>query len=136
MAIEVIHHLYNKFRNLILYGVIGGISSGLDFTVYTLLVNVVEFHYLISNICSVLVGIATSFTLNRRYNFKVKDQTKRRFFIFLFVGISGLLLSSLILYICIQELRIDELLSKLLSIVLVVFIQFILNKNITFKNSI
>lgn len=136
MAIEVIPNLYNKFRNLILYGIIGGISSGLDFAVYTLLVNIIGFHYLIANICSVLIGITCSFTLNRRYNFKVTDNTKRRFIIFLFVGIAGLLLSSLILYLCIQELKLDELLSKLLSIVLVVFIQFILNKNVTFKNSI
>ena len=42
MAIEVISYIYNKFRNLILYGIIGGISSGLDFLVYFLLVNIVS----------------------------------------------------------------------------------------------
>lgn len=135
MVGKIISRIYCKFRNLILYGIIGGISSGLDFVVYTLLVNVVGFHYLLSNTCSVLVGITTSFTLNRHYNFKVKDKTKQRFVLFLFVGLTGLLLSSLILYICIQRLQLDELFSKLLSIVLVVFIQFLLNKNITFKNN-
>ncbi|MCD7850865.1 MAG: GtrA family protein [Parabacteroides sp.] len=133
MAIEVIFRIYNKFRNLILYGIIGGFSSGLDFAVYTLLVNVIGLHYQISNACSVLIGITTSFTLNRYYNFKVKDKTKRRFILFLFVGLMGLLLSSLILYICIQKFKVDELLSKLLSIVFVVVIQFLINKNITFK---
>ena len=133
MAIEVIFRIYNKFRNLILYGIIGGFSSGLDFAVYTLLVNIIGLHYLISNTCSVLIGITTSFILNRYYNFRVKDKTKQRFILFLFVGLTGLLLSSLILYICIQEFKVDELLSKLLSIVFVVAIQFLINKNITFK---
>ena len=133
MSIEVISYIYNKFRNLILYGIIGGISSGLDFLVYFLLVNIVGVHYLIANTCSILIGITTSFTLNRHYNFKVKDKTKRRFAIFLCVGLAGLLLSSLILYVCIQQLKLDELLSKLLSIVFVVIMQFIINKNITFK---
>lgn len=76
MATEVISYIYNKFRNLILYGIIGGISSGLDFLVYFLLVNIVGIHYLIANTCSILIGITTSFTLNRHYNFKVKDKTK------------------------------------------------------------
>lgn len=133
MAIEVISNIYNKFRNLILYGIIGGISSGLDFLIYFLLINIVGIHYLIANTCSILVGITTSFTLNRHYNFKVKDKTKQRFVIFLCVGLLGLLISSLILYICIQQLKLDELLSKLLSIVFVVVMQFIINKNITFK---
>ena len=48
-------------------------------------------------------------------------------------ALTGLLLSSLILYVCIQQLKLDELLSKLLSIVFVVIMQFIINKNITFK---
>ena len=133
MAGCVISRLYSQFRNLILYGIIGGISSGLDFVVYTLLVNLAGVHYLMANICSVLLGITTSFTLNRHYNFKVKDKAKQRFAIFLFVGLSGLLLSSLILFICIQLLKLDELLSKLLSIVFVVIMQFVVNKNITFK---
>lgn len=133
MAIEVISNIYNKFRNLILYGIIGGISSGLDFLIYYLLVNIVGIHYLIANTCSILIGITTSFTLNRHYNFKVKDKTKQRFVIFLCVGLFGLLLSTLILCICIQQLKLDELLSKLLSIVFVVVMQFIINKNITFK---
>lgn len=133
MAIEVISNIYNKFRNLILYGIIGGISSGLDFLIYYLLVNIVGIHYLIANTCSILIGITTSFTLNRYYNFKVKDKTKQRFVIFLCVGLFGLLISTMILYICIQQLKLDELLSKLLSIVFVVVMQFIINKNITFK---
>lgn len=133
MAIQVISCIYNKFRNLILYGIIGGISSGLDFLIYYLLVNIVGIHYLIANTCSILIGITTSFTLNRHYNFKVKDKTKQRFVVFLCVGLFGLLLSTLILYICIQQLKLDELLSKLLSIVFVVVMQFIINKNITFK---
>lgn len=118
---------------MILYGLIGGFSSGLDFVVYTLLVNVVGIHYLFANACSVLLGITVSFILNRCYNFKVKDKTGQRFVIFLSVGLSGLLLSSLILYVCIRQLELDELLSKLLSIGLVVVAQFAANKNVTFK---
>lgn len=124
-----------KFRHLILYGIIGSFSSGLDFLIYTLLVRIAGLQYILANCISVLGGITTSFILNRNYNFKVKDHAKRRFSIFLTVGLCGLLMSNIILYLCIDVWSMDKLISKLLSIVLVVIFQFLINKYFTFKPS-
>ena len=131
--LEIIKTLYHKFHHLILYGIIGSFSSGLDFVIYTILVQVFGIHYLVANCISVLAGISTSFTLNRNYNFKVKDKTTRRFTIFLCVGLCGLKLSNAILYTCINTFEMNKIVSKLLSIVLVVFFQFLINKYLTFK---
>lgn len=125
--------IFIRFHDLILYGIIGSLSSGLDFCVYTFLVRIVDMNYLLANCISVVVGITTSFTLNRKYNFKVTDRTFRRFAIFFTVGICGMLLSNLILYVCIDKLMMDSIVSKLLSIVFVVLIQFLINKFVTFK---
>lgn len=130
-----INNLYSKFRNLILYGIIGCCSSGLDFLLYTLFVSVFGWHYILSNCISVLAGITTSFTLNRNFNFKVKDKTRKRFAIFLTVGLCGMMLSNLILYVCISMMSLNKIISKLLSIVIVVFFQFFVNKYVTFKPS-
>ena len=130
---NLITKIFYKFRNLILYGIIGSCSSFLDFITYTFLIRIGEFNYLIANCISVIIGIVTSFILNRKYNFKVKDKTAKRFSIFLTIGLCGMLMSNLILYICIDCLSLDEIISKLCSIVFVVIIQFILNKYITFK---
>ena len=88
-----------------------------------------------ANCISVLGGITTSFILNRNYNFKVKDHAKRRFSIFLTVGLCGLVMSNIILYLCIDVWSMNKLISKLLSIVLVVLFQFLINKYFTFKPS-
>ena len=133
--IQLVRTLYQKFRHLILYGIIGSFSSGLDFAIYTLLIQIFGVQYLIANCISVLGGISTSFVLNRNYNFKIKDHAKRRFTIFLTVGLCGLVMSNIILYLCIDILSMDKLISKLLSIVLVVFFQFLVNKYLTFKPS-
>lgn len=130
---ELILRVYKKFRNLILYGIIGSFTSFLDLCVFTVLASYAGLHYLIANCISVLVGITTSFLLNRSYNFKVKDHSKRRFAIFLIVGLSGLVLSNIILYIGIDLMHVDELIVKLASIVLVVGFQFLFNKFVTFK---
>ena len=125
--------LFYKFRSVILYGLIGSFSSGLDFTIYTVLVRLVDLHYVIANCFSVLCGITTSFILNRNYNFKVKNKTKRRFTIFLTVGLCGMILSNIILWFCIEELHFKIIFSNLLSIVLVVLFQFLVNKYFTFR---
>ena len=53
--------------------------------------------------------------------------------IFFAVGIFGMFLSSVLLHFFIDTLNLNELLSKLASIIIVVIIQFILNKYISFR---
>lgn len=130
---SIVRRVYYKFRNLILYGIIGSFTSFLDFCVFTLLASYAGIHYLVANCISVLVGITTSFLLNRSYNFRVKDKTKQRFAIFLTVGLCGLMLSNLILYIGIDMLHGEDVIVKLASIVLVVGFQFLMNKFVTFR---
>ncbi len=130
---NMLKKIYKKFRNLILYGIIGCCSSTLDFILYTLFVSVFGWHYILSNCISVLAGITTSFTLNRNYNFKVKDKTRQRFAVFLSIGLCGMMVSNMLLYVCIDIFHWNKIVSKLLSIIFVVIFQFILNKYITFK---
>ena len=132
---ELIKSLCEEFHHLVLYGIIGTFSSGLDFCIYTILVKLLEIPYLFANCISVMAGITCSFCLNRNYNFKVKDHTRRRFAIFLIVGLCGLMMSNIILYVCVEKLAVDKLVSKLLSIILVVFFQFMANKMLTFRPS-
>lgn len=132
---QFLKSLYVKFHDLILYGIIGSFSAGLDFAIYTLLIEIVGIPYLFANCISVLGGISTSFYLNRNYNFKIRDHAARRFSIFLIVGLCGLVLSNMILYVCIEKVSMNKIVSKLLSIILVVIFQFLLNKYQTFKPS-
>lgn len=130
-----LNELYGRFHHLILYGIFGLVASSLDFFIYTILVEMAGWNYLLANCMSIMVGLTTSFTLNRNYNFKVKDKTKRRFALFVMVGLTGLLLSNIILWYAIEHLTVDKLLAKLMSIVMVVFFQFLANKYVTFKTT-
>ena len=124
---------YDRFRNLILYGLIGGFCAALDFGIYTALCYWNIIPYLWANIISIHVGIFTSFVLNRAVNFKVKDKTATRFLSFYAVGLTGLGISELMLYLMVTIGGWNEVLCKLLSIVVVALVQFVLNKYITFK---
>lgn len=133
---QIIFALFYKFRNLILYGIIGIFSAGLDFIIFYALTTIVEVFYLIANVFSVTIGITTSFILNRKYNFKVIDKVFKRYLIFVSVGSFGLLLSSALLYFFIDIVTLDIIVSKVLSIVFVVLIQFFVNKYFTFKKEL
>lgn len=129
----IIEQLYFRFRNLILYGVIGGFCAALDFGVYTGLCYWNIMPYLIANIISIHVGIFTSFVLNRSFNFKVKDKVKTRFLSFYTVGLVGLGISEGMLYLMVTKEGWNEIACKLVTIVVVALIQFLLNKYITFR---
>ena len=133
---QIMPTLYYRFRNLILYGIIGSFSAGIDFVVFYELTNIIGIYYLVANIFSVTIGITISFILNKKYNFKVRDKVFKRYLIFISIGLGGLLLSSSLLYFFVDIFTLDKIISKILSIVLVVLIQFLLNKSITFKKEL
>jgi len=133
MRMQIIRDLYGRFRNLILYGIIGGFCAGLDFGIYTALCYWDIMPYLWANTISIHVGIFTSFVLNRSLNFKVKDKVKTRFLSFYTVGLVGLGISTLMLWLMVDMAHWNEIVCKLITIVVVALVQFLLNKHITFK---
>jgi putative flippase GtrA len=130
---SLIRGLIQRFRQLILYGIIGASCAGLDFCIYTLLF-FVGVDYLVANLIGVHCGIFCSFILNRQFNFKIKNKTVKRFFSFYIIGLIGLGISTMMLYLLVSLAGKNELYSKLSTIVIVAIIQFFLNKYITFKN--
>jgi len=118
---------------MVLYGIIGGFCAGLDFGIYSLLGLWIP--YLCANIISVHCGIFCSFFLNRQINFKVKDKPAKRFTSFYFVGLSGFGVSEMLIFILGTKFGLDYLVAKLLTVFVVALLQFILNKQITFKRA-
>lgn len=131
-----IHKLYAKFRNIILYGIIGGCCAALDFGIYSVLCCYNILPFLWANVISIHVGIFTSFILNRSLNFKVKDKAAIRFLSFYTVGLTGLGISELLLWLMVALAGWNELVCKLLSVVVVALIQFFLNKYLTFRRKV
>lgn len=129
---ERIRQLYLKYRNFVLYGIIGGTCAGLDFIVYTILCYF-GCNHLISNIISTHCGIFCSFLLNSYVNFKVSDKLLRRFLSFYTIGLLGLALSEGMLYLMVDMGGVNKIIAKLITVFVVALVQFFMNKFITFK---
>lgn len=144
------------FKELIKYGIVGIIGLIIDMGIYYLLVEKIEIHYpisafikdilglsmnvrtldiLISNIISQTLAVINNFILNSYFTFKVTNNKVKRFFSFVGVAAIGMIISSTLLTLFIEYAGLSEMLSKIISILIVAFIQFIINKYLTFKQT-
>jgi len=118
-------------RQFIFYGVIGFSSALLDFLLFTLLFKIFEINKYFANGISIHAGIAMSFILNRKFNFKKTNRTFFRAVSFYLTGLFGLILSQGLLWIG-GVFIFPVITVKFVSIIFVAAFQFTLNKLITF----
>lgn len=131
---EFLTCLYFRYSVFINYSVIGITGVLIDLNVFFFLYNNFDIHYLLINLVSVSSGIINNFVLNARFNFKVNDKLFLRFITFYSVGIFGIGISSFLLYVSIELLSFPIFLMKVITIFIVVAIQFFLNKTFSFKS--
>jgi putative flippase GtrA len=122
-----------RHSTLLRYGVIGGTSASFDFVIFAFLFNVVGINPIIANVFSTACGIVLSFYLNAYFNFKRKDKLWKRFALFFTVGMFGLILGSVLVYIIHDRLGVDANIAKIISIPIVVLLQYIFNKKFSFS---
>ncbi len=117
-------------RELFLYGAIGATAAVLDYSVF-----MVFLHFGLSPEISSLLGQASGFLLsffgNTFLNFKKTDRIFVRFLLYLSVCLSGMALSTLLIFLLKNLMNIYAL--KFLCLILSAGLQFLLNKFITYR---
>ena len=129
--------LFASNRRFIHYCVIGATGVTLDFSIYSLLLKSQWFncHYQAANAIGYASGTLLSFFLNAHFNFKTRDWLALRLASFCAVAALGYAASAGSLQILIAELDWDKRLSKLATLVLVLALQYNLNRAISFRKS-
>lgn len=127
--------LLGRHAQFLLYAIIGVGALVVDVSVFALLALGGGWHPLLAHTISTPTAAVVSFLANSFVNFKVTDRLLLRFVSFGVVTGIGYLVSTLIIWVCIDVLLLDPLLAKALSLPIVLVLQFTLNKRITFKTS-
>lgn len=122
----------NSYRNFLLYGLIGGFGVSLDTSIFLLLRHL-ELNYLAANFIGYSAGTCSSFLLNRKYNFKKLDLVHHRFLLFVIIAGVGFTISSILLYIFVNEFDLSAEYAKFVTLIPVIFLQFILNRRYSFR---
>ncbi|MFA7674115.1 MAG: GtrA family protein [Clostridia bacterium] len=115
------------------YVLIGTMATLLDMGVLYLLSDVIGWDAILSNCISVFLGISLSFILNSKFNFKKTERIIIKFIYFFSVCLIGMMIGSAIFEILYVELDMIKFLSKLISVITSGILQYLFNKNVTFR---
>ncbi|MCX7712007.1 MAG: GtrA family protein [Clostridia bacterium] len=126
------------------YSVVGGIAAGVDISLFYTLTGMLSVNHLLSNIGSFTAGLLVNYFLSREWVFgQQQHHMSRDFTLFAIIGVLGLLLSNLILFVLIdcgllQGLfpfagsNVIKVAAKLTSVFIVLFWNFIARRKIVF----
>lgn len=126
--------LNKELIKLIKYGIIGILGLFVDIGIFYLANKKLGINYVVSNFLSSSLAVVHNFILNSHFTFHVSDRKIKRFVLFYFIAIIGMILSTSILFLFIDILKINIMISKIISIFFVAILQFYINKKITFQN--
>ena len=109
--------------------IVGGIATIIDWIIYYLLYNYLDFDPLVANILSYLLATIYNYFGSVKYVFKVNDKNmKKTFTIFLILSLVGLLLSELLIYLMINIMLMNKMLAKIFATMLVMIFSFVTRK--------
>jgi len=114
------------------YGLVGCTGLIVDMGLFYVLHEMFEVNYIVTNIISSTFGVINNFMLNSLITFKVKDKLLIRFASFYLIALVGMALSSGLLILMIDGLKMDSMLAKMISVLIVALFQYFLNKKLTF----
>jgi len=122
-------------KQFLLYCLIGASGASLDFGTYSLLVNTRWLDYQGANATGYACGTLLSFTLNAHYNFRITDRLAARLASFFGVAFLGWLVSAGLLHLLIGTYGVNKYAAKLVSLVVIVLLQYNLNRLVSFRKT-
>jgi putative flippase GtrA len=122
-------------RQFLLYCVIGMSGTILDFGIYSFLIRSRLLEYQAANAIGYASGTALSFVLNARFNFRVTDRMAQRLACFFGVALVGWTISAALLHLFIGNYGFNKYLSKIGALVVVMLVQYNLNRWFSFRKS-
>lgn len=125
----------NWFIQLFRYFFVGGFAFLVDYGLLVLLTEVFGLHYLVSATISFLAGLVVNYLLSTSWIFRKSTLENKwaEFLIFAVIGVVGLGLNNLLLYLFTDKLHIHYMISKLLTTAIVMIWNFGARKIILFN---
>jgi putative flippase GtrA len=115
------------------YGLVGALGLVVDMGIFYLLNKKFGVNYVVANITSSSLAIIHNFILNSYYTFQITDKKLKRFATFYLIALIGMAISTGLLALFIDGLKLDSMVSKLITVFIVAIGQFIFNKKLTFR---
>jgi len=133
---KIFYQLYRR-KTLWRFAIVGSSGTLVDYSIFFILTRYFGLSTLVANPIAVEVAIIWNFTWNNLWTFSGRVISKplwKKFMVFQFVSLGGLLLSQNSLFIFNQILNIFDLVAKALTIPIVAIFNYLVNSRWTFRD--
>jgi putative flippase GtrA len=131
-----VKNLLLQNRQFLLYCVIGMSGTLLHFCLYSILLRKHLLDYQPANTLGYASGTILSFILNARFNFRVTDRIGQRLVCFFAVALLGWSISAVMLHVLIGGWHLNKYLSCLGALIVVMLVQYNLNRWFSFRKTL
>lgn len=126
--------LYKKYKEIINYLIFGGLTTVISIVTYAAFAKVFHIDYLISNIISWIIAVLFAYITNKIFVFESKSKKNiKEITSFFFFRIISLVIEMVILYIFVDMLHIDDLVTKIIAQVIVIVSNYVFSKVFVFN---
>lgn len=117
------------FKQIIKFGVVGGIAFIIDYSLLFILTELTPLTYFYASIISFIVSLTFNYILSIKWVFDVnKKQDISDIIIFVALSVVGLLINQIIMYIFVEKVHIYYMITKIISTIVVMIYNFITRK--------
>ncbi|WP_304340767.1 GtrA family protein [Metaclostridioides mangenotii] len=131
--------LFYKYKEVLLYLFFGVLTTIVSVVSFYISSEILEIHYLISNVISWIFAVGFAYVTNRIWVFKSKTKEIKTILKEIFTFVNCRLLSGIIdmitMFILVDIFITDNLYAKIFTQVIVVILNYIFSKLIVFKDN-
>lgn len=136
---EFVKRLFDRttlLGQLFRYGIVGGLAFVVDYGNLWILTELFGLHYLLSAAIAFILGLTCNYLLSTRFVFGESrlNNAWAEFAGFLIIGLVGLALNELIMYVTHGLMGMHYMLGKIISTIIVFFWNFLARRFMLFKS--
>ena len=125
--------LNEDLHRFIKFGLVGVLNTSINWIVFIIL-NMLGMYYIFSNIIAYSLSTLNSYIWNSKWGFKYSgDDVKETTAKFIILNIIGLILNTCILYILVDIIGLNKIVSLIITTVIVMILNYFINKLWVFK---
>lgn len=126
--------LYKKYEEIINYLIVGGMTTLVSISIYALFTKCFHVNYMIANVISWIISVLFAYITNRVFVFKSKSENiVLEIYQFFKYRIFSFIIEILLMYIFVELINIDDMISKVIVQVIVIILNYVFSKLFVFK---
>lgn len=135
-----IKELYNKYQEIIMYIIVGGLTTIVSLASYYLLTFTIldannPIQLQIANIISWILCVSFAFVANRKYVFKSKNKNRiKECFNFFLARLSTLIIDMVSMAVLVTYLKMNDSIAKIIVQFIILILNYVLSKFFVFDN--